>query len=254
MKHFSISRLNMYLRCPAQYEFRYIDDLILPPSAALTKGRCVHKGAEHNYRQKAESRIDVTVEEVQDVVAGAFEREAQETSWEKGEDRGRVKDEALSLSTLYHTEVAPNIQPLFVEHEFLVPLRGAAVPLLGYIDVIDENLIIRDIKTASKSPSEDEAAKSLQLTAYAMAYREVVGGEESAVALDYLVQTKVPKTVTITANKTQADIDRLRAIISHVLAAIGAGQFYPNPSNFMCSPKNCGYWHACHKRYGGMTA
>ena len=254
MDHFSITQLNMYLRCPAQYEFRYIDGIKLPPTAALTKGRSVHKGAEHNYRQKAETRQDVTLEEVQDIVGAQFDQEAAGTAWDKVEDKGKVKDETLALSALYHQAVAPEVQPLFIEHEFRIPVAGAAVPLLGFIDVIDERFVIRDLKTASKTPSEGEAASSLQLTAYAMAYRELVGGIEAGVALDYLVQTKQPKTVTLLANRTELDIARLRLIMNHVLTAINTGLFYPNPSNFMCSAKNCGYWQACHKRYGGMTA
>lgn len=251
LEHFSITQLNMYLRCPAQYGFRYADGLILPPTGALTKGRAVHKGAEHNYRQKAKTQQDVSLEEIRDVAAAAFDKEAEETAWEKEEDKGRTKDEALMLASLYHQEIAPKVQPLFIEHEFIIP-TAAGVPLLGYIDVIDDQFIIRDIKTASKAPAESEAAKSLQLTAYAYAFRELVGREETAVALDYLVQTKQPKAVLLKAKRNQADIDRLLSIMRSVLTAIKGGNFYPNPGNFMCSAKTCGYWERCHQKFGGI--
>ena len=50
--YLSPSQINMYLRCPAAYKYRYVDGLILPPKAALTRGKSVHKGQEHNYNQK----------------------------------------------------------------------------------------------------------------------------------------------------------------------------------------------------------
>lgn len=253
VEHFSVSQLNMYLRCPAQYAFRYLDGIVLPPTGSLTKGRAVHKGAEYNYRQKVKTARDAALEEIQDIVAAAFDREAEKTSWEKEEDKGRIKDETLLLTALYHQKIAPQVQPLFIEHEFKIPL-AEGMPLLGYIDVIDENFIIRDLKTASKTPGENEAAKNLQLTAYAYAFRELVGREESAVALDYLVQTKQPKAVVLMAQRTKADIDRLWAIMFEVLKAIKGGNFYPNPQNIMCSVKACGYWDQCRQRYGGRLA
>ncbi len=50
--HISATQLNMYLRCPAQYKFRYVDGIILPPKSALTKGKAVHRGQEFNYWQQ----------------------------------------------------------------------------------------------------------------------------------------------------------------------------------------------------------
>lgn len=248
MDHFSATQLNMFLRCPAQYEFRYLEKRILPPTSSLTKGRCVHKGAEYNYRQKLTTAADVSLEEVADIVAGVFDSEAVATAWEPDENKGAVKDQTLALTSLYHQAVAPTIQPLFVEHEFCLPLPGG-VPLRGFIDVIDDTFVIRDIKTSARSPGDDEAKKSPQLAAYAWAYRELTGQLETAVALDYLVQTKTPKTVTIQTSLTADDLGRLFAIIGQVLDAIQAGVFYPNPSNFLCTPKACGYWNLCHARH-----
>lgn len=75
----SPSQLNMYLRCPAQYKYRYIDNIILPPRSAITKGRAVHKGQEHNYRQKVETFQDLKLSEIQEVAAAEFETFAEET-------------------------------------------------------------------------------------------------------------------------------------------------------------------------------
>lgn len=247
-QYISPTQLNMYLRCPAQYKFRYIDNIILPPKSALTKGKAVHKGIEHNYKQKIDSLQDIKLSEVQEVVAAEFETAAMETEWEPDEKPGKIKDETISLATLYHNEVAPIVQPVLVEEEVLVPLSNE-YKLRGFIDVLDSNGYIRDTKTAKRTPSADEALKSLQLTAYSLAHRHEMGMPEKGVKLDYLVQTKEPKVVTLDAVRTQADINRFLAITNSVIHAIENQVFYPNQNNFMCSEKTCGYWKLCHQEF-----
>ncbi len=247
--HLSVSQINTYIRCPLQYKYRYIDGLILPPKSALTKGKSVHKGVEYNYSQKIESHEDVKLSEVQEVVAAEFETLAPETEFEKDEDPGKVKDETISLATLYHKEVAPTVQPVAVEQKVEVEFENTPYSLLGYIDVLDDQGYIRDTKTASKSPSENEINKSLQLTAYAMAHRTLYGKEEAGVKLDYLVQTKTPKVVTLEGKRTQKDIERFLKTMGIVAHAIDNQIFYPNENNYLCGPEKCGYWEICHREY-----
>lgn len=244
--YISVSQINMYLRCPAQYMFRYERGIVLPPKTPLTKGKCVHKGIETNYSQKIDTFEDLKLSDVQDAVSTEFEVAKSETDFEDN-DPGKVKDEAISLVTLYHKEVAPTVQPLAVEQKVEVELGDTK--LLGFIDVIDSEGYIRDTKTASKTPSADEATKSLQLTAYSLAYRVLYGGDEAGVKLDYLIQTKTPKTVTLTAQRTEKDIARFENIMAAVARAIDSQNYYPNPTGFMCNERMCGYHHLCMKEF-----
>lgn len=239
----------MYLRCPAQYKFRYIDGIILPPKSALTRGKAVHKGQEHNYQQKIETRKDVKLSEVQEVTAATFEELAPETEWEKDEDPGKIKDETISLASLYHTEVAPTVQPILVEEKVTVEFDNTPYTLLGYIDVVDEKGFIRDTKAVSRTPSAEEATRSIQLTSYALAHRYLMGVPEAGVVLDYLVNNKTPKVVQLKATRTDEDIKRFLSILGRVAEAISNNIFYPNPNNFMCSERHCGYWKLCHQEF-----
>lgn len=247
-EHLSVSQINCYMRCPAQYKFRYVDGLILPPKTPLTKGKSVHKGIEHNYSQKIETRQDVKLSEVQEVTAAEFESLRDETDFDKS-DPGKVKDETVSLVTLYHNEIAPKVQPVAVEKEVVVEFENADYKLLGYIDVLDEEGFIRDTKTASKSPSEAEVNKSLQLTAYSMAHRTLFGTEEKGVKLDYLVQNKTPKVVQLEGRRTQRDIERFLKTMGIIAHAIRSGVFYPNENNYLCGHEKCGYWNICRKEF-----
>lgn len=247
--YISYSQINMFLRCPAQYMFRYEEGLILPPKSALTKGKSVHKGQEINYKQKIETKSDLPVSDVLDAVATEFEALAKETEFKPDEDKGKIKDETIGLAELYHKEIAPEVQPLYVEEEinFIIPQTN--IQLKGYIDVVQEGGIIRDTKTTAKTPAQNVVDKSLQLTAYALAYRTITGETENGLVLDYLINTKNPKVMSLKASRTEDDLRRFVSITENVVKAIKAGVFYPNPDNFMCSPENCGYWHECQKKF-----
>jgi len=239
----------MYLRCPAQYYFRYEEGIKMPPRSALTKGKCVHKGIEHNYRQKIESKEDVKVNEVKEVVSSEFDERKDETDWRDGEDPGKIKDRTVGLAEMYHVNMAPTIQPLWVEQEVEVPIETFGLVLKGYLDLVDEDMWIRDNKTTGRTPNKSTVDKSLQLSAYYFAYRAITGESPKGVKLDYMVDIKTPKLVTFEGTRTDREIDRFVNTAGSVAAAIKNNVYYPNEGNFMCSPEHCGYWDICHKHF-----
>lgn len=247
MNYISPTQLNMYLRCPAQYYFRYIEGLVIAPNAAMTKGWTVHKGIEENYKQKIETKKDMRLEDILEFTATVFEEKAEETEWD--EDKGKTKDEAIQLISLYHTSVAPTVQPVCVEQRIEVPLEDIGINLLGFIDLVDSEGYIRDTKTARRSPAKNAIDKNLQLSVYSLAYRKLTGRNEQGVKLDYLVQNKTPKVVTLETKRTEDDLLRLQSIIQGVVSGIKNNVFYPNIDNYLCSEKWCGYWNECHKLF-----
>ena len=66
-----------------------------------------------------------------------------------------------------------NFKVLATEHSFRFEIEGVDVPVIGAMDLIEQdnggNIIITDFKTASKAYSRDEIDKSLQLTIYYLA-------------------------------------------------------------------------------------
>jgi putative RecB family exonuclease len=245
--YISPSQISMFLRCPSQYYFRYCEGLILPSKSVMIKGKAVHKGQEINYKQKIQTKQDLSLSDVQDAAATEFDSSVPETEWKPDEDKGKIKDEVITLAGLYHKEVAPMVQPEYVEEEVYFEADG--LKFKGFIDVVQEGGIIRDTKTTAKTPSQDIADKSLQLTAYSFAYRTLLGQEEKKVVLDYLVNTKTPKYVPLESSRCKDDIDRFLAIAKQISKAIQSGIFYPNVDNFMCNSEHCGYWHKCHEKY-----
>ena len=93
------SHLSCLMRCPAQYEFRYVKGIIVPPAKALHIGTATHKAVAHNLKHKAETfdaggighllKPDIVADIARDT---ATERVDAEDLWLTDEDaeRGRA--------------------------------------------------------------------------------------------------------------------------------------------------------------------
>jgi len=246
-QHLSASQVNMYLRCPRQYYYRYVEGIKLPPRSAMTFGKATHSAIEFNLKQKKETREDLKLNDVQEYFAATFEELASETEFAKDEDPGQMKDEGIVIVSLHHTEVAPKIQPIEVEEEFIVEFENADYVFKGFIDTVDEQGFIRDTKTANRRPAKTAATQSLQLTAYALGYRLKYGEEEKGLVLDYLVRNKKPVYVPLEDTRTQRQIDRFLNIVGYVAEGIKTKLFFPNVTGMLCSEQWCGYWDRCNK-------
>lgn len=237
----------MYLRCPAQYYFRYILEKKIPPKISQIKGRAIHKGQEFNYKQKKETKEDLPLDTIQDFVAETFEKEIKENEVEKDEDEGKAKDDAVTLATLYHQQIAPTVMPEYVEQEIDIELPD--LKIVTILDLSTEDGYIRDTKTAQRTPAEDQLQKSLQAFAYIYAYRLAKNDKEKGFLFDYLINTKQPKLQTFELKIEDQQIDRFLKIARSVKHAIENEIFYPNTENFMCNPNACGYWELCKKEF-----
>ena len=80
-----------------------------------------------------------------------------------------------------------------------------AVKVRGYIDIVDVDGTIVDVKTAAKSPSGIASDYAFQLATY----RQLLPRANGKARLDTLVATKTPKLVKIEYEVTDAD-QRLR--------------------------------------------
>jgi hypothetical protein len=72
------------------------------------------------------------------------------------------------------------------------------------------------------------------------------GDPPDAVALDYLVDTKTPRVITLTAVRDHDDYRALLARVETIAQMIETGVFPPvSPDHWMCGPRWCGYWDSC---------
>jgi len=242
--HISVTQLKMYLRCPLQYKFHYIDGLKIPPPSTITLGKTIHQTLEENFSQKIKTQKDLPLEYLKDYFSDIWDIESKETQFEEDEKPGKVKDEGINLVSIYHKTHSPQIIPISVEEEFELEFANSPLKLKGYIDLIDKNHTIIDHKVKSRSMNKQDAEQDLQLTAYYLAYKIKNQKPPQSLRFDVIVRTKTSKIQQITLNKTDEDTTRFLKILTQVTKAIKSGIFYPNES-FYCNV--CGYRELCKK-------
>jgi hypothetical protein len=258
-----VSMLEMLSRCGIQFQRRYgarfgcwPEEEIIPPGVALAVGISVHKAVEADLSCKMNTGQLLLSEAVQDRARDAF-GVIYEGGMLFAEDEavniqstvGAGIDQAVALSELHHQELAPRIEPLALEERFVIDMKGWPIDLSGQKDIREKDAI-RDTKTARARPQEG-AAKSLQMSMYCLSEQVERGALPSAVHLDYLVKTKTPKLVTVSAVPDPTWTDPLMRRIERfveIIKAVKEGKeaFTPaSPGDWICQEKYCGYAHTC---------
>jgi PD-(D/E)XK nuclease superfamily len=200
---------------------------------------------------------------------------------------GEVKDKAVRLVTAHHAEIAPIVKPTAthrrfslnmdkwlrerakkihaeaekmeikgfqkIVHQQAAYLNAAArdgFDFVGEQDIVENDgteLVIRDVKTSKKSPSEDTAHKSNQLSAYAIASQVLDGKLPHSLKLDYLVDLKKStKTMTLVTKRDEQQAMSYLNRIVNAIASIRSGIFVPAPDQaWWCDARYCGFHSIC---------
>jgi len=250
-RNLSFTQLSMFLRCPRQYEYRYVQGLKVPPSGAMVQSRVWHETVERNYRQKIGSDTDLPLGEMQEFFSARLDEtfKGEEITFEPGQKPGKLKDQGTAIVAAHHKAIAPAVRPLLVEERFTVNL-GADFPfdLVGVWDLVEQDGSIVDNKAYKKPPYQEDLDKDLQFTAYALGYRVTKGSIEPGLRMDTVVKTANPRAVQLHTQRTNEDCRWLLGLIEDVAKAIQSGIFYPNPTGYLCSPRFCGYFSRCKNR------
>jgi len=237
--------LQTFLRCGHQWYLAYIVQLKSPPNVRMVLGIAAHSAVEHNMAQKVITKTDVTAEEMVDVFSDNFDGHVGDV--EDDEDHGKAKDDGIGLVKLHRREVSPLIQPVWVEEAGQLEIND--IPYSWTVDIVDDKGRIRDTKTKMRKPTLEE--NMLQMTGYALGYRQRTGLVESDIVIDGLVRTKVPQYVPLYAGGSvnDAQIDGFADTFESISGSIGHGDFPPNGlASGACSW--CGYAKFCKYRNG----
>lgn len=250
----SASQLELYWRCGEAYRRRYVEKEIIPPGFALLVGTGLHCGAEHNFRQKIDSHVDLPVDDIVDAAVGGFLARVYKDGFELTTEEQAIgskktlaqhQDLVADLAELHALEQAPDYQPTAVEKSTLIELPGSR-DLLTITDLRDTEGRVVDLKTALRKKNQREVDSSTALTAYAAAYRADHGVDPTAVRLDTMLKSKSRERQVLESTRDETDYAVLAARIDTTVAAIDAGVFPPaSPMSWQCSEKWCGYARTC---------
>jgi CRISPR/Cas system-associated exonuclease Cas4 (RecB family) len=148
----SPTQVRCFMDCQVRWWFKY--GLKLPDSqnGKLALGKAVHSALTQNFEQKVETREDLSNIGVGALFREAWAIECQQTDFSDDEDPAELAACGESLVWKYMDEVAPQIDPVATEIRVEGEIGGVRVQ--GWIDLMNMEGQIIDIKTAARRPSE----------------------------------------------------------------------------------------------------
>ena len=279
--YLSHSQIEMYMRCPRQYEFRYVKGEKRPPGVPMALGSSAHEALETTHNHIVEHGTPAPLEQVQAAFSDSYDKNIADVpaeEWKKEDEvPALVKNAGMNLVTQYNMQFAPHVKPMVkdgvrgIEQKFEMVIVD--VPMVGYIDLIDvnsgvaitpeERALMASIGPAAETPTNpdildmlnsvvtDFKTKSKSLTeedvksSFQLTLYSYVTGIPT-VRYDQLLRQKVPKLKRMNSTRTKQDHLWMEEIIRSTAQAISAGVFPPcSPTSWTCSAKWCGYWSLC---------
>lgn len=239
IEHWSASSLNMLSVCPRQWQARYVHGRKEAPGAARILGSANHEAVQWNCEAKMMNGEDAPLEELveffnDEAYPKQLERVggAGEVQWDYGEDADQQRELGVKMVSAYHLNVAPRVEPREVEARIDVDVPGVPVPVIGYVDIVQQGLRpIIDLKTSKQKRTELKPEWRLQGRIYQLAYMRPV---------DWQVITKAKWPTTWTgldapgllqevehAGITRTMIRQLSDLANHYMTVYGPDTDWP---------------------------
>lgn len=261
VSHISHSQAEMFMRCPAQWYFRYILGMKVPPSGPLHFGITFDEGLSENYTQKITTEKDLSKNDVTDIFLDKFDGGRDKVDWkaEKPED---FREPGIELVGEHMKTYAPSIMPKSVQEKIEVKPDGFDFNIMTVTDLVTKSSDIVDWKTTGRSPSKNKITKAYELSEshlrqgsiYNYTYR--IKYEIDAYALKFLYHVRkkspviIPVEVIVTPDLESFAVQQLFRVRKAIESCEKSETFLPNRGHMMCSEKMCGYWKECHGKFG----
>lgn len=250
--HLSASSINDYVECSLSYKFGRIDKIPIEFKAdALEFGTAIHLVLGDFYQNKMVG-INLSLKDVHKVFEIQWTLQAEgrdDIQYAKDNDFDSLLLQGKELLTAWYNKLPDdNFKILGIEEAFSFTLPGLSIPIIGAIDLMEEDesgtIIITDFKTSRRSYSSDEIDKNLQMTIYKMAMKaNGFHDREILLRFDCLVKTKKPKFEQYWTARNEVDEKRIHNKAIQVWKGIRQGIFIPNDQSWRC--KNCSYSEVC---------
>ena len=252
MPHLSISSINTWIDCGLMYRFGKIDKIPIEFKAdALEFGTVIHLVLGEYYEAKMIGDR-MSLKDVHQSFEEHWHRVAEgrtDIKYAKDKDCETLLMEGKDLLTAWYMKLPDdNFKVLGIEEAFSFYIPGIEIPLIGAMDLIEEDeagtIIITDFKSSKKSYSVSEIDQNQQLTTYQIAAKaNGYADREILLRIDCLIKTQKPKFQQYYTIRTEIDEIRLIRKIKQVWDGISKGVFVPNDTSWKC--KNCSYKTAC---------
>jgi putative RecB family exonuclease len=220
-------------------------------SDALEFGTCIHRVLEQYYsaRMIGEKMLLKDVHQIFDATWTGIAKDNDDIKYNGDNDFKSLLMYGKDLLTAWYNKL-PNdgFTILAIEEAFSFVLSGISIPIIGAMDLVEEDsagtIIITDFKTSGRAYSKDEVDQNQQLTMYQIAAKlNGYGDREILLRFDTLIKTKTPKFEQYWTTRSELDERRLIKKAAQVWDGIKKGVFVANDTSWKC--KGCAFKQAC---------
>jgi putative RecB family exonuclease len=253
--HLSASSVNDYIDCGLQYKFGRVDNLPREYSPdTMEYGSAIHRTLADFYQEKMIGNT-LSLPDIHALFETHWKKAAQVIPYLRystGKNFTILLNEGKELLKAYYENVSDEgFTTIAIEEPVGFYINGLDVPIVGYIDLMEEDdagtLIITDWKTSGKAYSLKDINTNMQLTIYQMAMKAMGHTGEILLKLDVLIKTKQPKFEPYYTSRTQEDEKRVIKKIQAVWQGIQKGVFIPNDTSWKCY--GCVYKTYCNNYF-----
>ena len=241
----SPSQVSNLMDCAYRWHAKQVLKMPEPPTPNQILGRAVHAALAANFEQKCETKTDLPVIGVLAVYREAWDVLSAETEFPDAEDPEALGQVGEGLVTKYMEEAAPRIEPAAVELRVEGVIAGVRVT--GYIDLLDTDGCVIDIKTAKARPSSINPMHRFQVATY----RYLTNLARGSGRIDTLVKTKTPQLIQQPFSVTEQELRAIHTIYPEAQALMRGVVHLPNRQSMLCSRRHCAYWRHCEQKWGG---
>ncbi len=218
---------------------------------ALEFGTCIHRVLEQFYcaRMIGEKMLLKDVHQIFDTSWTGIAKDNDDIKYNGDNDFKSLLMFGRDLISVWYNKLPDDgFTILAIEEAFSFTLPGIPIPIIGAMDLVEEDdagtIIITDFKTSGRSYSSDEISSNQQLTTYQIAAKHNgYADREILLRFDTLIKTKTPKFEQYWTTRSELDERRLIKKAAQVWNGISMGVFIPNDLSWKC--KGCAYKKAC---------
>jgi hypothetical protein len=243
MRPLSVSQINTWMKCQAQWYYTRELGLFDPGSLETALGR----GVDHAIMMFLEGRKlgrTLTPEQIGETLSRSLTTECLSLDLQAPP---QLYLDALALVNLW-IENCGDVQALHTQHPVSGTIGGIAVA--GVADIVEHSGVIRDVKTTGRTPSELTGQQRTQAAVYATLLNS------DRVVFDVLVNLKKEKRyvpLVLEGEELIYEQHLLANTLPTLHEQIQQGLIVPNRHTSTCSRRYCAFVELCEKEYGGRV-
>jgi len=256
--HVRASSISGFFSCPSRWAAAQLEGRTTPSSPPAVIGSAVHAST----AVYDESRLDpnkarhLTADDSAEALMQYLKDPGQEVDWSTMNPKKAVTV-ALGAHTRYCMDIAPLYTYTAVEEtlddlEIEWEEEGISITLTGTLDrlyTIDGKKGVADVKTGATACSQTTGKHKAQLGCYELLAEHKLGEQiELPGQLLQLQTSSNYKVGTAAVNNARIALlgdEHNTGMLTHIARALKTGDFWGNPTSWLCSQRYCANWDFC---------